>query len=512
MRVRDVCLVVLVGLVAGLPACDRGRKKAKRDAPASTATGGAKISPEHINQIDADGKFLPARAPPAPRPPPSRPALPDLPALSNQPRGPRPPARLDKHKCGSVVVVDRVVPLDCIDREYGVIEHASSPLIGYDVLHGTDVVLPAVVDHRADGTEGPVRDQGEAPICTAFSLAAAVDHALNRWTGVSGNVSAMQIWARYHIPKMSQAAPLNLEQPLAPDGEWPYNQRTAVSWIDAATCAKLRREGEVHSDCGGHVDLTRLKAVDQKAVAEISDIAQIRDSRDIRAIKTKLALGQDVWVGLHAGSHLSCGARHCGLTGAPGARYVRDYDATSEGGHALVIAGYATFPHGTYFLLHNSWGERWGDGGYAWMHEETLKRNVERAYVVDAHPVDRSKAARARRAKGHTTCGPGLVPDSISAQCVPPCPDGSPRHNAICPVAKHCPAGEVNLTGVCVAAAPAKSGVDPRTKITWKCGPGGCVYTVPKGVGSCDLPACTTSCPAPDFRLGNGRHGLMCME
>jgi hypothetical protein len=54
--------------------------------------------------------------------------------------------------------------------------------------------------------------------------------------------------------------------------------------------------------------------------------------------------------------------------------------------------------------------------------------------------------------------------------------------------------------------------VEPKTNISFACATSGCVYTIPKGVGGCKDGKCQKSCPAPDFRLGQGRGGLLCLE
>ena len=150
----------------------------------------------------------------------------------------------------------------------------------------------------------------------------------------------------------------------------------------------------------------------------------------------------------------------------------------------MLIAGYAHFPHGTYFLVHNSWGTGWGDGGYAWMHETTMRRWSLEVVAVDAEPLLRIPGSRRLRERAQTTCQAGLVPDSIRATCEPPCPDHSPRQDGVCAVAGQCPAGYVNLTGACVLAAPTASGKDPDTGVTWTCGPGGCSYVLPRAADS----------------------------
>jgi aminopeptidase C len=53
-----------------------------------------------------------------------------------------------------------------------------------------------------------------------------------------------------------------------------------------------------------------------------------------------------------------------------------------QSGHAVVISGYRETPSGKQFLIHNSWGTSWGDGGYAWVSEKMVVKNLYYAYKV----------------------------------------------------------------------------------------------------------------------------------
>ena len=105
----------------------------------------------------------------------------------------------------------------------------------------------------------------------------------------------------------------------------------------------------------------------------------------------------------------------------------------------MVIAGYKTQPNGTYYLLHNSWGTGWGESGYAWIHENTLAKNIKYSYLVDVSTP--SGGGTKPNQPGEPTppmpnasnCPAGTVPDSGIPICLPACPDGSPRHFNACP-------------------------------------------------------------------------------
>jgi hypothetical protein len=173
-------------------------------------------------------------------------------------------------------------------------------------------------------------------------------------------------------------------------------------------------------------------------------------------------------------------------------------------------------PNGNYYLVHNSWGTKWGDDGYAWIHEDILRAQTfdKFMYVPDLQPKQIA-SLRVHEGTGLASkCQDGMLPDSISGACAGRCPDGSPRHNNVCAVAPNpCGTGTVNLTGACLPSAPKSTGKDPRSLVRWECGPGGCAYVIPNGQLGCGAQECAVSCPAPMFRLATTQTaGLACVE
>jgi hypothetical protein len=453
----------------------------------------------------APSERLAAKAPPplrAPRVP--APALPDLPALAAHEPPSASPQVNDGNPCHGIWTGSASSPLACArSKLYFDRSGSAVPAVPRRLLHQDPSVLPAVVDHRVDGTEGPVRDQANAPACTAFAAAAGLDHALARWGGGNPAVSVMQIWARYHSPEVVTSLTSNVGQRLAAENQWPFRAADAIGWVSCSEFSRTPREG-----CGRPVDDAHLQRLASTVVGEFTEVEYMGSSADTIVLQAKLAAGQDVVVTIEPPAALV-------PKGRPGARYVPDYSkSTGPGtGHSMLLAGYAHFPHGTYFLLHNSWGTSWGDGGYAWIHETTLHRWSLDLVAVDAEPLLRAPGSRPLRERAQTTCEAGLVPDSIRATCAPPCPDHSPRHDGVCAVAGQCPTGFVNLVGTCVLAAPAVAGKDPDSGISWTCGPGGCSYTLPRASSTtCTGAICQTSCPAPDFLLATMGNEVVCVE
>ena len=382
---------------------------------------------------------------------------------------------------------------------------AARVVIPYDKMRPHAEALPNIVDHRADGTEGAVRRQS-GPQCTAFAFTAALDHAYARWTGQPGNFSVMQVWARYHRKMERAAANSNVGDSLASEPDWPYDGKLANSWLPCPTDPSQKAPGP---ECGKSPDADKLGSLEKNAVAEITNVEAIPADK-FEVLREKLAAGQDVIVALKLESFATAGE--------PGAKYVvgvKDKPDPKHPGaaHVVLLAGYANTPNGYYYLVHNSFGTKWGDSGYAWLHEELIKAywNDSTMAIPDLEP----KEVTERRAHGKLSekCDKGKAPDSISGMCASKCADGSPRHNNVCALdKKECPAGMVNLTGECLMAGPKSSGKDDKSGVKWDCGPGGCAYEIPKDKLECKERECAMSCPAPTFRLATMQKQLVCVE
>jgi hypothetical protein len=488
--VRPVIAFLFI-LLAGCPA--------ERSPVGSRDAGPAVLAPNDVSP--------PRKPPPLHATKLVAPALPDLPSLDAHEAAAAAPAGTDlgTGACRSVWTGSGAAPLACARALLfgGHKEDGATLLVPRTLLGRDPGVIPAMSDHRVEGSEGPVRDQGSAPACTAFATAAALDHALARWSGRGSAVSAMQIWSRYHSPSVQTSLSANLGQPIAPEQVWPFDVREAVAWVP---CSDVPRGSR--SPCGKPVSDPHIGTIAASSLGELTEVEYLDAPPDPRTLMAKIASGQDVIVAMELPPTFV-------PKGRPGARYIPHYrvSAGPGSGHALVLAGFARLPHGTYFLAHNSWGPAWGDGGYAWIHEATLTSWVREVVAVDAEPIVREANHRPQRARGTTTCAPGLSPDSIRATCSAPCPDASPRHDGVCAVAGQCPTNYVNLAGACVLAAPTAAGRDPSTGVAWACGPGGCAYTLPRSAATaCSGETCMVSCPAPDFHVARMGSAIVCVE
>lgn len=244
--------------------------------------------------------------------------------------------------------------------------------------------FPDTVDHRTDGTEGPVKNQGGVGSCTAHSLSAALDNAAIRAGNLrpgdqNAMVSPLHVWSRYGLPDMGAAADGNIAQPVAIYSNWPQNDKEACMMFQpgggyAEDCAKAYgvKPGSWRSDPTIMAKYNKSQAEGLYKISSIEKLAT--NPPNMEELVGILAGGADVWSAFlidgYAWSNRS-------MNNA----VIPNWDDYS-GGHAVVISGYRQTPQGRQFLIHNSWGQSWGDKGYAWVSEAMVNKWLYYAYKV----------------------------------------------------------------------------------------------------------------------------------
>lgn len=293
------------------------------------------------------------------------------------------------------------------------------PMIRYNFLPTGP--LPAAVDHRAEGSEGPVKDQGAVGACTAVSLSTAMDNAVRRM-GRQDVVSALHIWSNYGTPVMGRAGDSNVEKSITVEQVWQYDPVKACklmrSPMDTCTTAYGVSSGSENFD-------PALKAehanADANARYRLASLEQLKSKpADPNEMSGVLAGGDDIWISFSVNDQ-------AWMSRSLQNGVIPDYDVVEDTGHAVVLAGYRTLPNGTkQFLIHNSWSTKWGDGGYGWISEAMVSRFTRAAYRVKVGEGGGSAPSLPGTAPSSGGCPAGQARDPMFGMCVPSAIPGMP--------------------------------------------------------------------------------------
>lgn len=207
-----------------------------------------------------------------------------------------------------------------------------------------DVELPGGVDLR----EGmpPIWDQGQLGSCVSFGTGAAYAFDLNKQVEPDPDFDPSQLFIYYNGRALEGTTDYDsglyirdgikalANQGAAPQSDWPYdiNRFTEKPPQNAFDNGKLR------------------EAVEYAGVPQ-----------DLHAMKTVLAGGLPIVVGFTVYSSFWD-------AGSNGQVPLPSKDEKVEGGHCMVVVGYGS----DKFIMRNSWGTGWGDGGYCYMPFEYL--------------------------------------------------------------------------------------------------------------------------------------------
>jgi len=206
--------------------------------------------------------------------------------------------------------------------------------------------MKVLVDLRSDF--GPVRDQGSRPTCLAF--AATDSHAARR----SGWQLLSCEFAFYHAQKRSGSSPLQGAQlpsmldALRNDGQpveqgWPYlldSPQDASTWQPPSDFGELYGRDSVNLT--PHIDAL-VQSMNQGNAAIVL----------LRLSKTFFMPDSQALVHPAPGEVANASQRH-----------------------AVIAVGHGTHDTERVILVRNSWGQRWGANGHAWLSETFLNSRL----------------------------------------------------------------------------------------------------------------------------------------
>jgi hypothetical protein len=325
-----------------------------------------------------------------------------------------------------------------------------------------------------------MKNQQQVGICWAFALSTTMENAIRR-QGRQDLVSPLHAVSTNQWDELWTNAPPK-SRPLTTESAWPYDPKKACAFNEDSQevwCEKSYgvRPGSWRSDPELVSEAAHADAVAQYRIVAVEHLrTEPVDPEELIAI---LANGEDVW----ASFGLEWRAWDYRGTGPDGV--IPDY-FVEDTRHAVVISGYRTTGLTRQFLLHNSWGETWANGGFAWISEAMVRTFLRRAFTIQVAPLGSAPlpgpapAPQPQPAPSTGGCPAGHVPDAVLRTCVAACPNGSAPAVGFClpsgsqPVMTSCPSGQVRdmLTGACLPLCP-----------TGQARVGGACLPIPTGVG-----------------------------
>jgi hypothetical protein len=319
---------------------------------------------------------------------------------------------------------------------------------------------PTGVDHRTQGLVGSVRDQGMVGSCEANAIASLIDTYTRLRRLNATPASALHVFAIYERTNLGgvdrdDVGNLTRVPGVTTEAVWPY---------DAPKACRIALSGEASGcDAEYHVQLlsgytdpaivAERKRADATPAYRITGIEVIaekgRDGVPINVaaaeaeIMKLLASGEAVLLGVDmAQNWTSAGGVRNGVEVLP---QPQGY----YGSHALLAQGYRTTPSGTQFLVQNSWGTSWGQGGFAWIPEDILRARLRDAYRFNVQlTTDAGNVA--------------VAPPPAAAPATPPSAPPAAQAPAAPAATQGCPPGYAPVFGVCAPAlAPCAAGTVP---------------------------------------------------
>lgn len=219
----------------------------------------------------------------------------------------------------------------------------------YAAHHPTLSALPMRVDLRTTNWLPGVYDQGELGSCTANAIAAAIEY--DRQRQALGDFLPSRLFIYYGERNMEgtvgQDAGAEIRDGVkfvsnsgvCPESVWPYNP----SWFST-------------------------KPSDEAYTSALADCVKSYsrlDSQDLRSLKSCIATGDPFVFGFTVYSDFESDiVARTGKLNLPGS------GETPIGGHAVLAVGYNDDDQ--RFIVRNSWGASWGQGGYFTMPYEYI--------------------------------------------------------------------------------------------------------------------------------------------
>lgn len=237
------------------------------------------------------------------------------------------------------------------------------------------VVAPMSVDLRNVGLDGPVKDQARTGVCYSFALTTTMESSLRK-NGRTDVLSPLHVIASGAWDDMWRSSDRGIKlEPIARESAWPYDPIKACRFEQGRDSCEHSYGVKTDSWRGDATLVAERERVKQLGIATVGRAQRLSNAKFGDAAVSALASGRPVYLQLKIDSSVWS---YRGIRGG----VIPDYDRES-GGHAVTVVGYRTAATGRQFLIHNSWGTSWGDHGFAWIGEDTIKHHIMDAVLVD---------------------------------------------------------------------------------------------------------------------------------
>lgn len=229
-------------------------------------------------------------------------------------------------------------------------------------------MLSATVDQRAMGLIGLMRDQGQVGSCSAQAVAAIMDTAAIKAGRRQLYGSAMHLFAIYKSPN-NQIGLSAIERDSTADSVWRYDERKACAYEDNEDrpfCAKAYGIDGSWAYSRPYAGSEFQYADARPAFRVLHPIEVVADRSaptDYDQLAARLAQGEPYYLSVHMPQNWMSSRLRGSVAPPP---------SGLGGPHGMVLRGYRMGSLGREFLVQNSWGQSWGEGGFLWIPERYL--------------------------------------------------------------------------------------------------------------------------------------------